>query len=39
MYIKKAIFRKSHTTNVKQFANVNEERNLPIIMKEGIYQY
>lgn len=46
MYIKKAIFRKSHTTNVKQFANVNvkqfanvnEERNLLIIMKEVIYQ-
>lgn len=31
MYIKKAIFRKSHTTNVKQFANVNEERNLPML--------
>lgn len=38
MYIKKAIFRKSHTTNVKQFANVNKGKNLQMIMKEGIYK-
>lgn len=38
MYIKKAIFRKSHTTNVNKFTNVDEGINLQILMKEGIYQ-